>query len=67
MGTWISFRWLRNKERIKLFPLAINFYTLPYFWRIGLPLQASSTALLGFAMLRYAIGSKLSRHFFLSN
>ena len=29
------------------------------------PLQASSTALLGFAMLRYVIGSKLSRHFFI--
>ena len=29
------------------------------------PLQASSTALLSFAMLRYVIGSKLSRHFFI--
>ena len=29
------------------------------------PLQASSTALLDFAMLRYMIGSKLSRHFFI--
>lgn len=29
------------------------------------PMQARSTALLGFAMLRYVIGSKLSRHFFI--
>ena len=55
------------KEQGKDQPFSIgNYFLYTAMFLAHWPLlQARSTALLGFAMLRYVIGSKLSRHFFI--